>query len=458
MICDMGTQNRARRAAKQRNRSQSNRRREPDQAGNAAFRDLFGGPVSEDVGSSGPDLADVARNELLLAARRITAGQSGIAIIGPLVSGALVDQARVVDAAAAAVLGGNVSVLFAHGWTPVDLVEIGRRRLDAAGESYLLDAVAATARTYSSVTLHPQWQAALAQSGAECWWRPELPHLTQWQERVRHSRADALLTVVTVLAMLNSLPVLQEVVPPPGSVVGNWQDDSGEPVDERMLAKVRALLAKAEATEFDEEAEALSAKAQELMTRYSLHRAVADHSHGVRQSASVRRIWLDAPYVSGKSMLVHEVAEVNRCRSVVAEQLGYVAIVGDDVDQRVVEVLSTSLLIQASRAMMSAGVHTTRYGTSRTRSFRHSFLIAYAGRIGERLRESTVSAMDGEDSAMLLPVLAARSRVVEERFAEAFPSLVSKKVSVSNGDGWRAGRAAADLARLDVQQSLRGTG
>jgi hypothetical protein len=61
---------------------------------------------------------------------------------------------------------------------------------------------------------------------------------------------------------------------------------------------VRALLAKAEATKFPEEAEALSAKAQELMSRYSLHQAVADHGRGRAPVAAAQRIWIGSGYGS----------------------------------------------------------------------------------------------------------------------------------------------------------------
>jgi hypothetical protein len=35
-----------------------------------------------------------------------------------------------------------------------------------------------------------------------------------------------------------------------------------------------------------------------------------------------------------------------------------------------------------------------------------------------------------------------------------FPRLVQKRVSVTNSAGWGAGRAAADLASLDIGKSL----
>jgi hypothetical protein len=159
-------------------------------------------------------------------------------------------------------------------------------------------------------------------------------------------------------------------------------------------------------------------------------------------------------------MLVGAVAEANRCRAVFASGLGLVTVIGEETDTDIVEVLTTSLLVQAGRAMLAAGSRTDQRGQSRTKSFRQSFLISYAQRIGERLHtaaeqaESEVSESVGD--GRLLPVLAARERAVQERVSELFPLLVSRRVSVSNNAGWTAGRAAADLAVLDVRRAVRG--
>ena len=88
---------------------------------------------------------------------------------------------------------------------------------------------------------------------------------------------------------------------------------------------------------------------------------------------------------------------------------------------------------------------------SRTRSFRHAFLLAYATRIGERL---TAAAHEAQAQARaevgegLLPVLAARAEVVERSVDELFPHVTRRRFSVGNGAGWAAGRAAADDASL----------
>ena len=106
------------------------------------------------------------------------------------------------------------------------------------------------------------------------------------------------------------------------------QATAADPADLRasgQLAKVRALLAKAEATTFAEEAEALSAKAQELISKHSLEQLLrhdANRATDARPSTTYRRLWLDAPYVDAKAKLVDEIAAANRCRSVYAQPLG----------------------------------------------------------------------------------------------------------------------------------------
>ena len=212
------------------------------------------------------------------------------------------------------------------------------------------------------------------------------------------------------------------------------------------------LLAKAESTEFPDEAEALSAKAQELMNRHAFERALLDADTQRQQTATSIRLWLDSPYVDAKSHLVAAIARANRCRAVFYSKLGFVAVVGEEMDLEITELLSTSLLVQATRAMVAEGSQVSRAGTSRTRSFRQSFLVAYATRIGERLDEAGTRAHDPAEDARLLPVLAKRSRVVEETFAAMFSHTVQRSVSATNGAGWHAGRAAADRADLTVER------
>jgi hypothetical protein len=130
------------------------------------------------------------------------------------------------------------------------------------------------------------------------------------------------------------------------------------------------------------------------------------------------------------------------------QEIGVVIVIGFGPDLRVVELLFTSLLVQATRAMTTA----PRRADGRTRSFRQSFLVGYAGRIGERLREATsVATREAADEHgdALLPVLADRRAAVDEATDAAFPELKSVGRRTLHGEGYLAGRAAADLATLD---------
>ena len=218
-----------------------------------------------------------------------------------------------------------------------------------------------------------------------------------------------------------------------------------------MLEKVRALLAKAESTTFPEEAEALSSKAQELMARHAIDEAMVGAGAGVDDGPTGVRVPVDDPYAGAKSILLSEVASANRCRAVWSKGYGFSTVVGFESDLEFVDVLYTSLLVQATSAMVAAGSQFDRSGRSRTRSFRQAFLLAYATRIGQRLRAAEAAsraAAAEEYGAALLPVLADRSAAVKAAEAAAFPGAVSRSVSVSNAAGWAAGSAAADLASL----------
>ena len=337
---------------------------------------------------------------------------------------------RLIEEAAELAMHEVVARLWRSGWQPRDVHQLARRRLDRHGVLLTLDVIA------GCVADVPREQ--FAEIGAVVWWSGDRPLLGQWAQRHSVRRVAALLTVLAVLEALLSLPRLPEMP----------VADAAAGVDEKMLSRIRALLAKAESTSFPAEAEALSAKAQELMSRYSFEQALVDAP--TARTGSSRRVWLEQPYLGPKASLVTAVATANRCRAAFYADLGFVALVGHEVDLDLVELLSTSLLVQANEAMLAAGRR------SRTRSFRHAFLLAYAGRIGERLTEADRAAGEQFTDERLLPILARRSQEVDALFAELFPHTVTRTTTTSNGDGWAAGRAAADRARLTTERAALG--
>lgn len=355
-----------------------------------------------------------------------------------------------------------------QGWQPVDVWQIVRRRLGDEAAEFAVGAIAANAARYAEATLAPRWRAQLVELGAVIWWDRSQPYVAQWARRADQDVPVVMELVFQLLWLLRKLPSEPKLIPRPGTAVSTPGAGASTPraeaVDPKVLAKVRALLAKAESTEFVEEADAFFAKAQELMSRYSLERAALnaldDRGGQAAVSTSGRRVWLDNPYLRPKSVLVNAVAQANRCRAVYTD-LGFLTVVGEDTDTEIVEVLSTSLLVQAGKAMLAAGSHVDWRGQSRTKSFRQSFLLSYAQRIGERLREAAAHAESAVTESLgdgrLLPVLAARERAVEQHFHDMFPRVrISRTVAASNSAGWTAGRAAADLAVLDVHRAVRG--
>ena len=370
------------------------------------------------------------------------------------------DQAQV-DRCVQRLLEGLIRAAWERGWAPADVLQHSRRKLDAAIEPLLLAVIASEHRVYRDSTIDPRWLDQLSDLGVD---RPfaEL-QLTTWASEQRLGRYLTLHNALALAGFLQKLPPLARLYPLPGAAVP--QSSAGGSAGQRsaasgkMLPRIRALLAKAEATDFPDEAEALSAKAQELMAKFSLDRALvdADPDHQLDDDSAARRIWVETPYVSAKAQLVGAVASANNCRTVSMDQLAVVTIVGAELDLQLAELLSTSLLVQANRAMLAAGKHFGHRGESRTRSFRQSFLMAYAQRIGERLQattEATRAAVPEQDADRLLPVLSKREEQVEALFVKLFPATVLRRTRVSNGAGWAAGLSAADLAQLEARRPV----
>jgi hypothetical protein len=222
-------------------------------------------------------------------------------------------------------------------------------------------------------------------------------------------------------------------------------------LDPKLLAKVRGLLAKAESTTFPEEADALTAKAQELMARHAIDAALLDGAGPGDATPGRRTIVIDPPYASAKSSVLGAVAAANRCQVIVAGNDDLAHVFGFDVDLDVTEVLYTSLLLQATAEMTAAGPQVDHLGRSRTRAFRHAFLLAFAGRVGQRLHEAsraTVDEVDATSGGTLVPVLAGREEAVASAVRAAFPHARARRLSVSSAEGVRAGHQAGDRADI----------
>jgi hypothetical protein len=355
-----------------------------------------------------------------------------------------------VDRALADAMTGGITAAWRLGWQPADLVRYAIRTHGRRAGRMMTDMIAAELRAYPAATVDERWPARLAALGADIWWDRDETYLTEWAARNRTDHATATRCALQVITLLRTLPRLHTLCPPPGEA---RPAAAAGHADRRMLHKIRALLAKAESTPFPEEAEALTARAQELMARHSIDQALLAARTGQVDDGPVgRRLPIDDPYEAPKAVLLGAIVQANRCRAIWSRPLGFSTVLGFADDLDAVELLFTSLLVQATSALVQE-----RGDRARTRGFRRSFLASYAVRIGERLAEVTdaTARQAAADDSHLLPVLAARDRAVDEAMNAMFPQVTGCRMrGVTDREGWVSGQAAADRADLSARRSV----
>jgi hypothetical protein len=229
-------------------------------------------------------------------------------------------------------------------------------------------------------------------------------------------------------------------------------------VDDRMLERVRKLLARAEhpATP-PAEAEACSEKAAALMSRHVIDQAMLDAGRHDDVAPVVRQLVVVTPYSLAKAALLTAVAKAFRvCVAVGGDRPEgrMCTLVGFATDVAMTELLFTSLLLQASTAMLKAS-----NGHPRVKAFRRAFLMGYAGSVGHRLQ--LVQQQTAQEASAATPgaalVLVDRSVRVESAFAEQFPSLRNIRATVSSSGGLAAGDEAGRRADLSAGQRRMGS-
>lgn len=366
----------------------------------------------------------------------------------------------------AGLLGDQVRLAWRRGWQPADVNRVAERRLTGHASALIRDAMLTDLESFARASVHPRWFGQLDDIEATRWWPESMGYLDANLVEAEGDEHVVIDSVLRASQMLRRLPTLAPIGPMPGEYREQPRRASRESVDERMLTRVRRMLAKAESTEFEAEAEAFTEAAQRLMARHSIDMAMlAESDATARDGTEAVRIGVDRPYEKQKAVLLTAVAQANRCRTVWSKDLGFSTVVGFPADLRATETLFTSLLVQSVRAMAGHGSRRTAHG-SRTRSFRSSFLEAFANRIGERLaeitREQTAEAervgSPGASRELVL-VLADRSAEVQEATERLFPETKAMKVSGSvDAEGWHAGRRAADMAQIGAGAAVTSSG
>lgn len=345
--------------------------------------------------------------------------------------------------------------MWERGWQPVDLTRLVAKRLGRGEADLLRRAIAAEAVDYQQwgTAVAPDWMAQLEEIGAAPTSNPSRP----WPLQCSAAWSTVLMSAVTLIAFVDGLPDLPRLAPPPSRwpVTSAAKTRQATRLEPGVLARIRALLAKAESTEYDAEAEAFTAKAQEMMTRHRIDRTSLSAEEGLSNGGVIgRRVGVDDPYARAKAMLVAGIAHANACRAVWSKEFGFATIHGHPEDVDGVEELYTSLLVQATSALQREGSKQDRFGRSRTARFRRSFLVGFAVRIGERLEQAdyeTVRRAERETGVAIVPLLASRARAAEEAMNAIHGRMQRMSVSVSDGEGYAVGTRVADQADLTLR-------
>ena len=224
------------------------------------------------------------------------------------------------------------------------------------------------------------------------------------------------------------------------------------------LDTVRKLLAKADGAATPAEAEVYTAKAVELMARHGIDEALLAAAAPHRDEVATCRIPVADPYSAGKARLLAWTASALRCRAVLHEagggRVAAVTVLGFASDRARVELLYTSLLLQASSQLAR---QRPAWAGESVAAYRRSWLHGFAVRVHQRLVEAEARAAESAAAARASPsgtgpsvalVLADRSARVDRVYAEEFPQIGRARRAQLSGSGYAAGAHAGAQADL----------
>ena len=232
-----------------------------------------------------------------------------------------------------------------------------------------------------------------------------------------------------------------------------------------LLNRVRKLLAKAEAEGVTPpEAEALTAKAAELMARYGIDRARLAATRPDTDRPASRIIDIDNPWAQVRAHLLAGLAGAMRCQCVLLSTKrpgARIHVFGYASDLERADILYTSLLLQMARGLAAAPVPA---GVRSVRAWRRSWLLGFVTAVifrvkaAEERAAASSDAEPGQSGPSTALVLADRSDVVRQHLREAYPVTRRTRITYSGrgySDGHQAGqRADIGNARLGNARAL----
>jgi hypothetical protein len=232
-------------------------------------------------------------------------------------------------------------------------------------------------------------------------------------------------------------------------------------VADPLLARVRKLLAKAEdAGVTAAEAQALTAKAAELMAKYGIDRARLAAERPETDRPGDRVIDVGNPWARVQAHLLCGLASALRCQCVILPRPGpgsRIHMFGFSSDLERTDVLYTSLLIQMWQGLAAAEVP----AWSRSpRAWRRSWLLGFAAAVVARVRAaeqdatSKATAPESRSGSQTALVLADRALVIRRNIEQAYPVTRKSQVTYS-GSGYGAGYTQGQRADIGTTRLRR---
>ncbi|MEU3265095.1 DUF2786 domain-containing protein [Streptomyces bacillaris] len=231
------------------------------------------------------------------------------------------------------------------------------------------------------------------------------------------------------------------------------------PQNDPQLARVRAILAKAEdPAASPEEAQAYFAKAADLMAKYGIERAMLAEKAPETDKPSHRVIFIKGTYLLDRTFLLGAIVEALggqsvRWRVYDRESGKYVQkfkMYGYESMLDRAEMLYTSLLLQAFNGMKQGR---PQPGESTT-SYRKAWLNGFRYAVKRRLKQADEAAVAEADmalpdsSASTALVLAQREDTIRAIFTTHHPKIRPSAKRNLRGSGWRDGDLAGQRADL----------
>jgi hypothetical protein len=231
----------------------------------------------------------------------------------------------------------------------------------------------------------------------------------------------------------------------------------------RLLDRVRKLLAKAEDESVTPpEAQALTAKAAELMAKYGIDRALLAADRPETDKPANRMLDIDNPWARVKAHLLCGLSSSLRCQAILLSSStgSKVHVFGFQSDLERLDVLYTSVLIQMWHGLTGAEVPSW---SRSPRAWRRSWLLGFATAVISRVRAAeqaaasrATSAADSTGSRTAL-VLADRTQVIRGEAERAYPLTRTARITYS-GTGYRDGYAKGQQADIGASRVNRGRG